>query len=201
MNKNNLQFKNKGFTLIEIMVATSIFTIIMLIAIGSLVVASDSAKKSQALQTAMDNVNFAMDSMTRSLRTGTTYSCITTPTIEYIDKKDCVNTGNSNDGGSGIAFTPVNHPNADTAYAQVQRDDLTYTLQRCDLSNPFNPSCVDLVANNVNIKTLRFFVNGSDPSDKIQPSVYIIMEGTITIKDQPTSFAIQTMTSQRTLDQ
>jgi Tfp pilus assembly protein PilE len=68
--------KTTGFTLVEIMVATSIFMIIMLVALGALISSSDTAKKSQALRTAMDNVNFAMESMTRSLRMGTDYYCV-----------------------------------------------------------------------------------------------------------------------------
>jgi type II secretory pathway pseudopilin PulG len=68
--------KTTGFTLVEIMVATSIFMIIMLVALGALISSSDTAKKSQALRTAMDNVNFAMESMTKSLRMGTDYYCV-----------------------------------------------------------------------------------------------------------------------------
>jgi len=47
--------QNSGFTLIEIMVATAIFMIIMLAAIGALFVASNSAQKAKALRAAMDN--------------------------------------------------------------------------------------------------------------------------------------------------
>jgi type II secretory pathway pseudopilin PulG len=72
MKKNSLT--TKGFTLIEIMVATSIFMVVMLMAMGALVTTSHTAKKAQALRTAMDNVNFAMESMTRTLRMGQDYS-------------------------------------------------------------------------------------------------------------------------------
>ena len=41
-------------------------------------------------------------------------------------------------------------------------------------------------------------MTGSEnPDDKTQPSVYIIMEGTVMVKGVPTSFAIQTLASQR----
>lgn len=39
------KFFTAGFTLVELMVATSIFMIIMVMALGSLVISSDSAKK------------------------------------------------------------------------------------------------------------------------------------------------------------
>ncbi len=95
----------KGFTLIELMVATTIFMIVMLVAMGSLVTSSNSAKKSRYLRTAMDNVNFAMDSMTRSLRTATDYSCIRGETVTLSPTQagsyDCPT------GGNGVAFTPT----------------------------------------------------------------------------------------------
>jgi prepilin-type N-terminal cleavage/methylation domain-containing protein len=209
MNMNNKLKPNKGFTLVEIMVATSIFMIVMLIAIGSLMTASDDAKKSQALQSAMDNVNFAMDSMTRSLRMGTNYSCITEDDV-FLPQALPIIKGNDCDfekgGGGGIAFTPADTAkfgNGNTAYAVFTRDDgtKTSTLRRCDLNAT---ECTDLVANNVDIQTLKFFVNGSNPNgvqDNIQPSVYIIMKGIITVKDQSIPFAIQTMASQRTTEQ
>lgn len=195
--KNNI-IKNSGFTLVEIMVATSIFMVIMLIAMGALITSSDTAKKSQALRSAMDNVNFAMESMTRSLRMGSDYYCVDAGAIipfGTTDNRDCPISGS---GGGAILFTPPLHPTPrDTAYKLTPRltggydVDGTFGLQSC------SPDCVDLVSPNVDIQKLTFFVNGSSISDKIQPSVYIIMKGVITIKGVPNAFAIQTMTSQR----
>jgi len=187
-----------GFTLIELMVATSIFIIIMLMAMSSIVTSSNSAKKSQGLREAMDNVNFAMDTITRSLRIGTNYSCIL-PGLS-VDLAltpspiDCPPSGNTY--GSKVAFTPAESSlvtSGAVAYQSAPRGDGTNTLQRCTATAP----CVDIVASNVDIQVLKFFVNGSDPADTIQPSVFILMEGTVTNKDVPTSFAIQTMASQR----
>ena len=68
----------KGFTLIELMIATTLFSIIMLMGVGSLVVSSNSAKSAQKLRVAVDNVNFAMESIARELRTGMYYTCSST---------------------------------------------------------------------------------------------------------------------------
>jgi type II secretory pathway pseudopilin PulG len=197
--------KNKGFTLIEMMVATSIFIIIMIMAMGALLVSSNAAKQGEALHTAMDNVNFAMDSMSRSLRIGTHYYCVqngslgvnlTTGTsgLFPLTGSDCAMGGGS--PGSAVAFVPASStdipPGTAVAYEKNQRADGTYTLQRCTISG-----CIDLVASNVNVQNLEFFVTGSSPTDTIQPSVYILMQGVVTVKGVPTSFAIQTMASQR----
>ncbi len=188
----------KGFTLVEIMVATSIFMVIMLIAMGALITSSDTSKKAQALRSTMDNVNFAMESMTRSLRMGSDYTCITSPSfmLPASPMPDCPLDGSGGEGVA-IAFTPANHAQGarDTAYVVTERTDGTgtYVLQQCSDASP----CTDLVSHDVNIEKLSFHVTGSSISDKIQPSVYILIKGVITIKGVPSVFAIQTMTSQR----
>lgn len=203
MKKNSL--KIKGFTLIEIMVATSIFMVIMLIAMGALISSSDTAKKAQALRSAMDNVNFAMESMARSLRTGTNYECI--PSGNFILPRtagapfnfaDCTLAGS---GGSAVSFMPANNPPSDphtlqdTAYLFKARTDGSGTsvIQKCTTTL----GCVDIVASNVDIKQATFYVAGSDPTDAAQPSVYITIKGTVKVKGVDNAFAIQTMASQR----
>jgi hypothetical protein len=47
---------------------------------------------------------------------------------------------------------------------------------------------------------LKFFVEGSSTTDTKQPSVYIIMKGTVTVKGQLTSFIMQTLASQRSTE-
>lgn len=184
------------------MVATSIFMIIMLMAMGALITTSDTAKKSQALRTAMDNVNFAMESITRSIRMGADYTCVTSSTGVSLPASANADCSLSTAGGGAIIFTPALHAKGarDTAYMLVERpvvssqNTSTHGIERC------NPDCLDLITPEIDIKSLKFFVNGSDVNDKIQPSVYIILKGTVTIKGESTSFAIQTDVSQRNIE-
>ena len=60
----------KGFTLMEVMVSVSIFTIIMVIGIGSLLVINTSNSQSRADREAIDRVSFLLESLTRKIRTG-----------------------------------------------------------------------------------------------------------------------------------
>jgi len=185
-----------GFTLIELMVATSIFVVIMLAAMGSLMAASATSKRAQQLQTSMDNVNFAMESMTRSIRIGRNYICKTG--IDTVDLNtlpsspiDCPS------GGYLVAFIPATTMNLSGSKLIAYKLDGTSgtgVLERCT----DNSTCVPITSSDVNITTLKFYVVGADNTTvKIQPSVYITMKGTVTIKGQASSFAIQTMASQR----
>ncbi len=187
--------KTKGFTLIEIMVATSIFMIIMLVAMGTLITSSDTAKKAQALRSAMDNVNFAMESMTRSLRMGTDYTCVTFGSSVVLPAASNADCSLSTSGGGAVVFTPANgSPARNAAFRVITRANGTGVLQRCI------PGCVDLVSPDVDIQKLVFYVNGSNTTDAIQPSVYIVIKGAVTIKGVPNTFAIQTIASQRSAE-
>ncbi|MCD8494598.1 MAG: type II secretion system GspH family protein [Candidatus Pacebacteria bacterium] len=64
-----------GFTLIEVMVSVSIFAIIVSVGIGALFNMNTSYTYSKAQQRLMDHINFAMETMSRELRTGFDYVC------------------------------------------------------------------------------------------------------------------------------
>lgn len=61
---------NAGFTLIEMIVSLSLFISVMTVAASSMLSIIDANRKSQATNTAVDNLNFVIDEMSRSLRTG-----------------------------------------------------------------------------------------------------------------------------------
>ena len=209
-NPNLLVVKNdinsiKGFTLIELMVATTIFITIMLVAIGSLSVSNATSKKAQQLGLAMDNVNFAMESMTRSFRMGSNYICLTSGDIDLNDDTQApVDCSSSGEPGFLVAFKPSTTMNINSSplIAYKLNDNGTWSsLQRCEEINETN-TCVDVTSKNVNIDTLKFFVTGAQNiSDGIQPNIYIIIKGTVTAGGESSSFAIQTMASQRSTEQ
>lgn len=196
----NIIPKSNGFTLVEIMVATSIFMMIMLVALGALITSSDAAKKAQSMRSAMDNVNFAMESIVRSLRSGTDYTCVNSSsfTLPASATADCP-IGSL--GGIAVIFKPAKHLDADTAYVLKDRANGTKVLQRCFYSSiNVTTSCLDIVSPDVDINQLSFFVNGSDLADKVQPSVYILIKGSVIFKGESNTFAIQTNVSQRSAE-
>src|SRR3989338_1818580 len=66
---------NSGFTLIEMIVALGLFSVAILIGIGALMSMTVAAEKTKSISIVMDNLNFALESMTRSMRTCTDYHC------------------------------------------------------------------------------------------------------------------------------
>lgn len=182
----NYQNKNRGFTLIELMVSMSIFMMVMLLALGSLVNISNVAKKSRSLHQAMDNVNFAMESMTRSLRTGSNYYCASSVFLGDSNTLDC-------NGEDTISFTSQDATDPSIKNMAYALNSINNSLQKCVLGN----SCVDMTSSDVVVESLKFDVKGSSKIDSIQPGVYISMKGTVTIGSEKNSFALQTFVSQR----
>ena len=71
----NLYSKKSGFTLIEIIVSLGVFSVVLMIAVGALLVLIVSNRQLQDEQSVLSNLSFALDSMTREIRTGSNYFC------------------------------------------------------------------------------------------------------------------------------
>jgi hypothetical protein len=174
--------------------------IIMLMGIGALLISSNAAKKAGAIRQSVENVNFALDSMTRSIRMGTNYACSNI----HIDLQsvpppmDCPLSSN---GGVLFSFTPVDDasiaPNTNIYYVLNNRPDGTGTISRCSVSPDNSTNCPEIVASNIDVKELKFYLDGSDPNDNKQPNVFILMKAVINVKGELIPFAVETMASQR----
>lgn len=195
-NKNK-KTRERGFTLVELMVATTVFVLIVVSSIGSLLTLLGASKDSRALRFAMDNVNFAMESMTRSIRMGVNYYCVNE--VDGTTPSDVNSIQNCSSGGTLVSFVPQSSI-ADgspyrVTYKLSSRGDSTHTLKRCIGNNESN--CVEIISSDIDIKQLKFFVNGASSSDSVQASVYITLKGEITVKGKVSSFMLQTLASQR----
>src|SRR3989338_1423382 len=65
----------KGYTIIETMIAVSLFIVIVMAGMGALLNANLLHRKSQSMRSIMDNLSFVMEDMSRNLRTGFDYQC------------------------------------------------------------------------------------------------------------------------------
>ncbi len=173
--------ESKGFSLIELMVSIGIFTVVMTVAIGAFMTSSNGAKKSKALRVAMDNVNFAMDNISRDLRMGYAYA--------------------DNNPISQISFVPYNGvpPKVYFRTFTPPGTGKNTRIERCENSIS-NTTCTSLTAEEVNITKLEFVVS-PDPANTslalIQPSVYIVIEGEVSTSAGKESFDLHTLASQR----
>jgi prepilin-type N-terminal cleavage/methylation domain-containing protein len=64
----------RGFTLIELMVAVGLFAIIMILAAGAYLIIIGINNRVQSMTAGINNLSFALETMTRDIRTGTSYS-------------------------------------------------------------------------------------------------------------------------------
>src|SRR3989344_3612671 len=66
---------SSGFTLIEMMTSVSIFIIVMTISMGAVLGIFNANEKVGTLKAVMDNLNFAVETMSREIRFGSRYHC------------------------------------------------------------------------------------------------------------------------------
>ncbi len=83
----------KGFTLVEMMVSLAIFSMVAVVALGAFVKIISANHKAQSLQSGINNLNFALEGISREIRAGQYFNCSTSGV-------DATFTGS---GGSGIA--------------------------------------------------------------------------------------------------
>ena len=177
---------NTGFTLIEIMVAVSIFTIIMVISMGSILSVLEANKKSQSLRTVMDNLNFTTEAMTRTIRFGSHYHCnadVTSPPLN--SPRDCA---------SGASSIDVRSSDGHQVIYKLVGGRIVRSV---DGATDYNVTSTDLTVTNL---TFRVFGSPLYP-DQFQPQVIIVVGGYAGAKaTSKSSFNIETTVSQRLFD-
>ena len=96
------QNQNLGFTLVE-MIVSRYFSIVVTTAVGAMLVLISTNQQLQSEQNVMTNLSFALDTMTREIRTGYNYYCTTSDTNPSGEtKNDCL--GARNTTKLGVSF-------------------------------------------------------------------------------------------------
>jgi|SRR6185437_4132907 len=199
----------RGFTLIELMVSVAIFSIVMVMALGGLLSLSVADRKAASLKSAIDNLSFGIDSMSRTIRTGQNYHCgsggvDTTP-------QDCtVLNGGANyltllgPGTMGQVYYQLDTSNAATC---GQTAGAVGCLERrLGASGAWipitSPDIIISSADSLGNPYTIFHVIGSPTGDNIQPQVIITLNGVVQVTPvQKTTFHLQTSVTQRIYDQ
>ena len=201
--------QSHGFTLIEIMVSVTIFSVVMTMSLGALLAMAESNRRVETMKSVINTLNFALDSMSRSIRTGTNYrcgsagatplSCASTPStfLTYLSVQ-----------GTGGPGTPVQ-----VSYCRGNGTSCsasgTAILRALD-----NGTFAPITSKEVVIETLDFYVVGAEGApDTIQPKVTILLTGYVMVSGGGTSiaacgvtaqcskFELQTSVTQRIYDQ
>lgn len=180
-NKKGAKPSGSGFTLIEMLVSVGLFSVVLTVTLGSILTIADANKKARSLMSVMGNLNFAVDAITRSVKTGSDLddngNCISTDQVDY------------------EAADPGSSARPRVTYCWVVDADDNGSITKQVGSGVSLP----LTSPDVDIDYMNFGVFGTAPGD--QPRVAINMEGTVTISPRvSSSFTIQTTVSQRQLN-
>ena len=177
--RTRFQESGKGFTLVELIVAIGLFSLVMLLASSSYLLMIGINRQAQGITTGINNLSFALSTMTRDIRTGTAYNCA--------DSGDCVL------GGDSFTF--------------IDEDGDTVTYARGTQQGP-NGQVGDITKNDeiitdpgVDITSLIFYAFGATPGDDNQPRVIIIVSGEVPYAAGKTeTFTVETGATMRGSD-
>ncbi len=224
MKRHQMHQEQKGFTLIEAMVAIAIFTIVMVIGISALLNVNSTNKKSQNLRAIIDNLDFAMEDMSRNFKLGSYYHCVTGGDPQIVDgqvndflatSQDCV-TATNHEGSLIAALEPMQGIPADSTTGAVNANDqVVYRFvpaagnntSNCILEKsinggqaftpitPYPEIKIDCGRSGFNIYNTQ-----NSSSFAASPRVIIRISGVVVYKDVVTPFNLQTSASQRNIN-
>lgn len=169
--------KKAGYTLIELIIAIGLFALVMTLASGAYLFMISINRQVQGTATGIDNLSFALEDMTRSIRTGGTYSCN--------------GSGNCSGGGNSFSFTDSNGVM------------ITYDLAGSTLRKTKGGVSSTLTDPKVVISSLLFYADGTAraPGDYEQAHVTIVVSGTVAAGPGKTvPFTVETAATMRGSD-
>jgi prepilin-type N-terminal cleavage/methylation domain-containing protein len=214
--------KQAGFTLIEMIVSLGVFAIVVTTAVGALLVLISTNQQLQAEQSVMTNLSFALDTMTREMRTGYNYYCQTESSYSASGSSNIFVDGNNHESFltnrtqdcpngrvpsthtlQGVSF--YEGGNSLTGNDGDKRilyfyDSAEKTIKRRVGNSPAQ----SIVSSGLVIQNAEFVVTGSsvqsDGDDTEQPTVTVYIEAQD--KNDPASktYHMQTTVTQRSLD-
>lgn len=216
MNRK-LKKTEDGFTLIEMIVSLALFSVVVTVSVGALLMLIGTNDRLQGEQAVMTNLSFALDSMTREIRTGTNYYCLSASSATGIfddnsssheglndSVRDCPNGNSSSANYHGVSFKE-----AGDSITEGSADRILYYFNKAEgkiYRRIGDNDAESIVSSGIFIEKADFFVTGGpavDPSfNTVQPTVSIHIQA-IDANDAAVdkkSYFVQTTVTQRTLD-
>ena len=141
--------KTAGFSLIELMVSVTLFSVVMTVSIGALLSVVEANRKAQALKSVINNLNFALENMSRNMRIGTNYHCGTSTAVP----PNLDTTNDCSTGGVLIAFEAFNGSES------ISTDQIIYRFinTRIEKSSDGGATFISITAPEVTIENMRFY--------------------------------------------
>jgi len=167
--------KNKGFTLVEIIIAVGLFALVMVLVSGAYLTMINSTRHTQGITAGINSLSFALETMARTIRTGTSYGCPVAGT-------DC---------SGGTTFS-VRAPSGST---------VSYSNGSGVIMQTTNGVAAPLTDSSINVTSLQFYAVGTQPGDTQQARVTIKISGTVSSgPDKTIPFAVETSATMRGSD-
>lgn len=196
---------HRGFSLIEVLVSLSIFTVVVTVSVSALLVLIDANARAQNMQSVMVNLSFALDSMTREIRTGSYYYCGSVASLP-VSGESTSNCGGS--GGTAFAFQEGGRSLTGDASSRwigyrLNNGALERRLGNGDGDSNVNEASdwIAVTTPDINIETLQFYTTGSTKGDATPPSVTLYLSGSAgTSESTRTEFDVQTTVVQQLID-
>lgn len=180
----------RGFTLIEMIVAVALFSMVITITMPTLIVVMNSAGRAQAVQATVDNVSFAIDAMSSAIRLGSSYYCTSTSYPVSLTlptgTQDCPSGATTFVFTSALGVRTAYQFNASAGTLDVRTEGVDW---------------VALTSTRVRISDARFIASGSSGFDGAQPEVRFIVRGASRDDTTVPEFYLQTSMEQYVGDQ
>jgi type II secretory pathway pseudopilin PulG len=206
-SKSMLPKKAQAFSLVEILVVLGLFSSISTLSLGALFNAQAINVHLQETQSILDNVNLSVQTISREVRFGTEFNCISSPTSPYYVM---TTTHSCPYGVSGA--TPGNIISFRKSDAVNDLDRTAFYVENGVLYKKEFPSggapstIVQMTSSEVEIRELTFYVEGAESSlanDFKQPLVVMLLSGVTkptTITNSPVEFNLEIVMSGRQPD-
>ncbi len=177
-----------GFTLIEVLISLLIFSIVITVAVGALFSMVDAGEESRSINSVMQNLDVALETMAETVRTGTGYSSSATcdnPSNALslqVPSSSYLNTGLP----TGVTITNVVY--------SLQNNQIIETVT---YSNG-NKSVIPITAVEVHVTDLVFWIHNCTATAPAKPYVLMAVQGFVeTRQSNKASFNIQTTMTER----
>ncbi|MEX0910042.1 MAG: prepilin-type N-terminal cleavage/methylation domain-containing protein [Candidatus Paceibacterota bacterium] len=177
--KHNKGIKRKGFSLVELLVATALFTIVVAVSAGSFLSILEASRQSRELNELMLVVDYAMEDMSRTIRTGTDLRLYDGSTFY--------------DGGSRPAIELIDENGYRVRYGRSG----TTLIKRSGAFSDGGHAMQDFTPEDIKINHLSFSKEQSSADD--QPRIIINIAGQLG-SNTDDRFYVQTSVTQRELN-
>ena len=202
---------NAGFTLIETLVSLALFSVVLVIAGGTIVSVIDVNKRNQAISSVVNNLNYSIDSMIRDIKTGYLYKCDYggTNTLAELKEDDTSLYNNCTNTKSLTLVSTISGDDAVVKYKFIEPADTNGFIQKTVYDATGNESGNYSITdkNNVTIDAVGFSVKNPDALDCSgvcgygQPSVFVVIKGKAGNQTiEVSKFYVQTFISQRLIN-